>query len=112
MQAEEAYNPFMYALARLLISISGRRLWIVPIIIHVRIEPLNWRLRIAAVAALFLIIAVSRMPRAMYQELFTSFTTYAVGLVVFFVNLLNYHGICSSLNSMCDQVLALLLSLR
>ncbi|KAG4428516.1 hypothetical protein IFR05_016005, partial [Cadophora sp. M221] len=54
---KEAYSSFVDALARLLISISGGLLLVVPMVVLVKVKPLNWRLGIVAISVLLFAIA-------------------------------------------------------
>ena len=77
-------SPLIDSLARLVISILGGLLLVVPMIVLVKVRPSNWRLGIVVISVLLFAVAVSQMSRATSQELLTSVAAYAAVLTVFF----------------------------
>jgi len=78
------FSPLVDSLARLVISISGGLLLIVPMSVLVKVSPLRWRVAIIAISVFLFAVAVSQMSRATTQELLTSVAAYAAVLTVFF----------------------------
>jgi hypothetical protein len=77
-------SPIIDSIARLVIGISGGLLLVVPMIVLIEVNSLNWRMGIVVISILLFAIAVSQMSRATSQELLAIVAAYAAVLTVFF----------------------------